>query len=389
MPLAAARANLEEARGLGGEPLAAALVELAEAEPLLGHRQRVVRALLEEAAAQLDGLAAPALEGRVLLRLAHLKLTEQDLEGAEQLATRARERLESAGDRDRQLEAASVLARAAIRRHDFGGAEARLIAAAEAVDEDRDGLSARRAATALAFAWVELALEQQDWDTARARLDVLAPGVDDDDELIEQQFASRQVRAVVALALGQADRACHALREVVALAKRLEAAEDEVEARIALAGALVERGDAVGREEAERHLQVSRDLALDGGLDALHTAALIGQAGLLAKKGNTQAALDRCLEIAQVAVSKQDLERYTAAVTLMSQIYEQRGDVASAYRTLAEAHATLRDTIGDQATALFRPHLRALADRLGPELFRKVADQVNKAAAAHKSFRRS
>lgn len=389
MPLAAVRARLEDARATGGEAFATALIELAEAEPLLGHRQAVVRALLEEAAGVLDQLAAPALEGRVLLRLAHVKLVEGDLEGVEQLASRARDRLGPIGDASRVLEAASLLARAAIRRHDFRSAEAQLVAAADTVDEEDTALAARRAAAALAISWVELALEQKDWATAGERLDVLASGIADDEDLIEQQFACRQVRAAVALALGNEDRACQAMRDAVAIAKSLDAAEDEIELRIALAGSLVQRGDPIGRDEAERHLQISRDLALERGLDSLHTAALIGQAGLLARKGQTKAALDRCLEIANVAVSKQDLTRYAAAVTLMSQIYEQRGDLASAYRTFAEAHATLRDTVGDRATDLFRPHLRAFADRIGSETFRKIAEQVNKAAIAHKSFRRS
>ncbi len=389
MSLADLRARLEEARALGGEPFANALVDLAESEPLLGHRAAAVRALLEEAAGVLDKVALPALEGRVLLRLACVKLSETDLEGVEQLATRARERLEPTGDRSRQLEVSSLLARAAVRRHDFSTAEERLIGAAETIDEDDVSLPARRAAAALAFAWVELALEQQDWVTAGDRLDVLASGIEEDEDLIEHQFACLQARAAIALALRNAERACHALRDAASIARSLDAAEDEIEARIALAGALIERGDAIGREEAERHLQVSRDRALECGLDSLHTAALISQAGLLAKKGHTKAALDRCLEIAQIAVSKQDLVRYAAAVTLMSQIYEQRGDLASAYRTFAEAHATLKDTIGDRATDLFRPHLRALAERIGPEKFRKIAEQVNKAASARKSFRRS
>jgi hypothetical protein len=179
------------------------------------------------------------------------------------------------------------------------------------------------------------------------------------------------------------------LREAVAIVKPLDAPEDEAEARIALAGALVQRGDAAGLEEAERHLQIARDRTLEADLASLHLAALIGQAGLLARKGNTKGALDRCIEIAQVAASKQDLTQYALAVALMSQIYEQRGDVASAYRTYAEAHAALRDTLGDRASDLFRPHLRALAERIGIERFREIADQVNRAAHARKHFQPS
>lgn len=190
--------------------------------------------------------------------------------------------------------------------------------------------------------------------------------------------------------MGDNARACHALREAVGIARRVGAAvEDELETRIALAGALVQRDDHIGREEAERHLQIARDKALEHGLDSMHLAALIGQAGLLAQKGQTQAALARCVEIASIAVSKQDLLRYSVAVALMSQIYEQKDDLASAYRTFAEAHASLRDKLGDQATELFRPHLAAFANRIGYDKFAEVAEQVNRAAHARQTYRRS
>ena len=74
----------------------------------------------------------------------------------------------------------------------------------------------------------------------------------------------------------------------------------------------------------------------------------------------------------------------------MSHIYEQKGDLASAYRTLAEANASLRDSMGDQAARdVIRPHVEAFADRIGPEKFRMVAERVNKAAHAKDTFRRN
>jgi len=389
MSLVAAREHVAQTRAGGGEALAEALLDLAELEPLLSHHLGGVRGPLGEAAAVLDQLGRPALEGRALLRLAYIKLVENDLEGVEQLTSRARQRLE--GDTDRSIEVASLSARATIRRHDFGAAEAALVAVSEgAPDVEPATVAARRAATALAFAWVELAVEQQQYAEARTRLDVLAAAIAaaPDDELVEVDYACRQMRAACALALGDTQAACTALRDAVVIAKRLGALEDELESRIALAGALVQRGDPVGRDEAEKHLQITRDQALDHGLDSMHMAALVGQAGLMAQKGQTQAALDRCLEIANVAVSKQDLTRYLAAVSLMSSIYEQKGDLASAYRTFAEAHASLREKLGDQAKDLIRPPMSAFAARIGHEKFAEIAEAVNAAARARQTFRR-
>jgi tetratricopeptide (TPR) repeat protein len=393
MTLAEMRERVERARAVGGAALARALIDLAEAEPVLGHRQAQVRAALEEAAALLDGLGASARseEGRALLRLGHVKLSEGDLEGVEQIAARARDRLAASGASPARTDAGCLVARAAIRRKDFAAAQAQLIAISQGLDGEPETVPARRAVAHVALAWAELALEQQDYAEAASRLDVLGAGLpagDDDDELIDLGHACRQARAVVALALGDAGRACRALREVVAIAQRFRSIEDELEARVALAGALVERGDPIGREEAERHLQVVRDQALEHGLDAVHMSALIGQAGLLAQRGQTQGALARCIEIANAAVKIGDLARYAAAVALMSQIYEQRGDLASAYRTFAEARASLRDQLGDAAREVLRPHITAFADRIGPTKFGEIAEAVNKAAHARQTFRR-
>ena len=387
MALAAVRARVGETRAAGGEALAIALVELAEYEPLFGHRQAVVRAPLEEAATLLDQLDAPALQGRVLLRLAHVKLADGDLEAVEQLAARAGDRLEA--DPDRLIEASTLLARASIRRKDFEGAQARLIATSERMGDEPTTLAGRRAAVGLALGWAELALEQEQLADADERYGVLVAGTaGDGDDLVEIAFASRQARGLIAMTLGDPTRACPPLRDAVSIAKRVGGLEDELEVRIALAGALVQRDDQAGREEAERHLQIARDQAIEHDLDSMHMAALLGQVGLLAQKGQTQGALDRCVEIAQAAVSKRDLPRYGSAVALMSGIYEQRGDLASAYRTFAEAHATLKESAGDLATDLFRPHLAAFSERIGPETFREIAEKVNKAAHARQTFRR-
>ncbi len=390
MVLAALAALIEcvaAARAAGGEPLALALIDLAEAEPLLGHRQAIVRPLLTEAAALLDTGGHPALEGRVLLRLAQVKLSETDLEGTAQLAKRARDRFGD-DDRWRVLDCQVLLARTAIRRDDLAGARTMLSALGAEDSDEAETVDARRAVAHLVLGWAELAIEQRDYGEADKRLDVLSAGLEGDDELSEQRFACQQTRAAVALAQGLLERGCHALREIVAIAKRAGSVEDELEMRIALAGTLTERDDLISREEAERHLQITRDSAQEHGLDSLHMAALIGQAGVFAKKGQTHAALDRCIEIASSAVAKQDLPRYGAAVALMSQIYEQKGDLASAYRTFADANARLRETLGDVSKDVIRPHLVAFADRIGREKFQEIAEQVTRAAHAAKDFRR-
>ena len=90
-----------------------------------------------------------------------------------------------------------------------------------------------------------------------------------------------------------------------------------------------------------------------------------------------------------MAAEKQDLARYAAAIALMAQIYEQKGDLASSYRTYAEAHASLREIIGDRAKDVIVPHMTAFADRIGRSRFAEIAAQVNKASHARSVFQRT
>ncbi len=382
--LAALKAHLREARaGTNAGVLADALVELAEGEPILGHRQVVVRALLEEAATVVDKLGRASLEGRILLRLAQVKLAEGDLEGTEQTAFRARGRL--ADDPHRATEASVLLARAAIRRHEFDEAARALGEIAHDALPDTTPAGAR-AGVMLALGFAELAVEQQLYTIANDRVRVVLDAVREDEAFEEVAFIARQLMTLVDLALEKPTQACVEMRELVVVAKRHEAFEDEIEARLGLAGALGERGDPIGLDEAEKHLQIARDRALEQGLDSLYLASLVAQAALFARKGQTQAALDRCLEIAQLAMTKQDLSQYGAAVALMAQIYEQKGDLPSAYRTYAEAHASLRETIGDRAKEVIVPHMNAFADRIGRSKFAEIAERVNQASHAHSAF---
>jgi hypothetical protein len=368
------------------ESRALALIELAEVEPIFGYRQAAVRGLLHEAAAIVDTLGKPALEGRVMLRLAYIKLVDADFEGAEQLATRARDRL--ADDTFRVLEANVVLARAAIRRHRFAEAEAMLVEHGDVAEPETLTPISARAGVMLALAWAELALEQHDYTAAGERLALVAKATRSDPALAEASFTCRQMLGLVDLATNKFTQACAVMREVVTLAKTYQSNADEIEMRLGLAGALGEKGDPVNLDEAEKHLQIARDLAREAGLDRMYAASLIAQAGVMNRKGQTRAALDRCIEVAELAVAKQDLGKYGAAVGLMSQIYEQKGDLASAYRTFAEANASLRDVIGERAKEIIVPYMAAFADRIGRDKFAEIADQVNKAAHALNAFHR-
>lgn len=388
MALEELKARVEAARAGGGRVLAEALVDLAEAEPALPHRTRPAHALLEEAAALLDRASEPALQGRVLLRLARLKTAEGDFEGGEQLISRAFDLLTQAGAESALIEAGGLLCRIQIRRHQFEAAEGLLVQLIARVTEDPADRAARRAVAELALARAEAALERPGHEgEADLAFRQVLEAARAEPSLGEAEFFAHQALAFAALGRGDPGRAASELRRVVELAKQLGSPEDECEARVALAGVLVERGDLAGREEAERHLQIARDRAIEEGLDGMHMAALVGQAALMARRGQTQGALDRCLEVARSAVERKDVPRYVAAAAMMASIYERNGDFASAYRALAEANAGLKEKLGPEVQALVRPHVQALAERMGRERFLEMVDSVQRASLAREDFR--
>jgi hypothetical protein len=96
-------------------------------------------------------------------------------------------------------------------------------------------------------------------------------------------------------------------------------------------------------------------------------------------RGKTAGALERALEIARIGEAGGDVRRYVAAVGLMSQIYQNHGDFPSAYRTIAESYHALRSLHGDQVKPLFTPLLETLRDRIGPDRFTTLVDDVNRA----------
>ena len=355
-------------------------VEICEREPLLGHRAEVIRAAIREAGVALDAAPDRELEARVLLRLASLKLAELDWDGAEQALAAAGERVDRQGPW--MYLSAIRSCRVAVRRGDRGAAVSTLTAAAGHVDEVADHADPRwrHAVAEIALGIAECAVHDEPGDpapfdalrelTRELRATPGAAWTTATDAL----FTGHQLLATDALG-----RAADHLREVVRIAKEHGSPADEIEARLARAAALSARGDLAGGEEAERVIQVARDRALEHGLEDLHVGALIAQAGLMSMRGKTQGALDRCLEIARVGQAGGDLRRYVAAVGLMAQIYQNHGDFPSAYRTIAESYHALRTAQGDAVKPLFTPLLETLRDRIGPDRFRTLVDDVNRA----------
>lgn len=359
---------------------AAIAVALAEQEPALGHRVAIVRDAVHAAGAAVEGTDDRGLEARLMLRLAQLKMVEQDWDGAEQLLSAAGDRLGREGPLMFVVAARSC--RVALRRgdHEVAGATLRLAATHVAsIADPRDPLW-RRAVVELALGVAECAVALDPGDPAP--FDTLRELVDElrhDAAWTDAVFTARQLIATDALARGDASLAANQLREVVRIAHEHASPSDEIEARLARAAALSGRGDLAGAEEADRVVQIARDRALEHGLTDLHVAALIGQAGLMSQRGKTAGALDRCIEIAKNGVETNNLGRYIAAVGLMSQIYQNHGDFPSAYRTIAESYHALREVQGDQVKPMFTPLLETLRDRVGAERFAKMIDDVSRA----------
>lgn len=378
------RARVERTRGDDTAHATAAL-ELAEAEPLLGNRIAPVRAAIDAAAQVLDRVAAPELRARLLLRLAQVKLAEQDLEGADQA-------LAAVGDHVPDHVAIRYLTgvracRVAVRR---GAAQRRqaedvlLQTAAHLPPFDADDVLWQRVMSEVAIGMAEVAIHADPPDdSAFEPVRELVEELAEDPAHIDVVFTARQLLAAYALSVGDAQRASTAFRALIKIAVDAGSPADEVEARLALAGILVEtsHGPAsqVSREEAAHHVQRARDTALEAGLTSLHQAALIGQAGVLADGGKTAGAIDRMLELARSAAADQDVPRYVAAVGLMAELYARSGDAVSAFRTIVESHRALSEATRSDATHLFRPHLAALRDRIGSERLEQIAADVARA----------
>jgi hypothetical protein len=280
-------------------------------------------------------------------------------------------------DHPGRIEAAALAVRAAIRRGQRRRAAEMVTGLAGLLGEVPETYPERRAMLTVAMVVAEVMFEDDDNRAeALGMFRDLLGAFEGDDRYRELAFLAHQ--ALAAGELLEADEAVlHHMRAIVKLTREVDAPSDEIHARIALAGMLTEKGDATSLEEAGRHLQIARDRALEGQLDDLHMLALVGQAGHLARRGRIHGAVDRCLEIARSAVERQDLLRYVGAVALMSTIYELRGDLVSACRTLLEAEHGVAERLGDEAArGLFRPHLHGLAGRIGKARFLELLAQI-------------
>jgi hypothetical protein len=359
---------------------AALSVQLAEYEPLLAHRSEIVRAHVHAASAAIEAAPDPALEARVMMRLASIKMCELDWSGADAVLSAAGEAIGRAGPLMFAIAARSC--RVGIRRGDreVAGATLRIAAGHVAQLASPADPQWRRAVIEIALGIAEDAIHDEPGDPAP--FDGLRDLVDElrvDPAWIDEVFLARQLLATDALARGDASAASNHLREVVRIAHEHDSPADEIEARIARAAALSGRGDLAGAEEADRVIQIARDRALEHGLADLHVAALIGQAGLMSQRGKTAGALDRCIEIARIGADGGNLGRYVSAVGLMSQIYQNHGDFPSAYRTIAESYHALREVQGETVKPMFTGLVETLRDRMGPDRFSKMIDDVSRA----------
>ena len=355
-------------------------VRLAEEEPLFGHRGEVVRALVHAAGPAVEAAGDPALEARLLMRLAAIKMVELDWAAADAVLSSAGERIGRDGPLMFAIAARSC--RVGIRRGSRETAGRTLAGAAAHVAELADPRQWpwRLALAELTLGLAEDAVHDEPGDPTP--FDNLKDLVDDlrhDPRWVDAVFTAPQLLATDALARGDAATAANQLREVVKLAADHGSPADEIEARIARASALAARGDQAGAEEADRVIQIACDRALEHGLTDLHVAALIGQAGLMSQRGKTAGALDRCIEIARIGADGGNLGRYVSAVGLMSQIYQNHGDFPSAYRTIAESYHALRAVQGDQVKPMFERLLEPLRDRMGRDRFAKMIDDVSRA----------
>lgn len=358
-----------------------AAVEQAEREPLLGHRIVPVRAAIDRAVAVLEQVAVPALRARVLLRLASVKLAEQDYEGADQA-------LEAVGRHVPESVELRFLGgvracRVAIRRGAGPRRVARetLLAVAERLDAfETTGPAWDAVTTEVALAIAELALHDEEVDpSAFEPIAAITAGFATDPLHADIVFAGDHLVAAFAIQTADPERAARALRNAVRIAKSVDSPRDEIESRLALASVLAAIGDPIALEEAMRTAQLARERALEHQLADLAGAALVAQAGVLAANGKTAHAIDRVLELAQLAVTNQDVQQYVAAVAIMAELYAKSGDYVSAFRTIAESHRALAAATKDDPVDLFRPLLARLRDQVGPDRLDKIAADVARA----------
>jgi tetratricopeptide (TPR) repeat protein len=202
-----------------------------------------------------------------------------------------------------------------------------------AVDAYRDALEHGRRAGLLPFAQSALLRRIGQALALAGRAADVEPVLREAIELYEaagRETDAQQTRVEAAVALAAAGRPAQA-----AIASARAAAGDDTLAELALleAACAINAGDL---DPAIAHLRAARQHALDGGVVVTYVAAAVALADLL----------------------------------------ERRGDRVGAYASLAVGWATSSDALGrDAATALFRPQVAALRQRLGHDAFAHVRDE--------------
>ncbi len=360
--------------------------------------QRVAAAALHAAAA-IDAsdtltVAVPEraeLTAAVLYRLAEAKLFAGDPRAAEQALQAIGPA--TADDSPWRFAAGVRACRVALRRGQRELAQSALVTAAQTMPPNKPLIEVtattlgsadhawRSAVIELGIAIAELEIQHQFPDIAAldaVRALVALPTIN---EQRDQVFTMRQLLTAAAFGDGDGNAAAILLRANIKLAHAVTSVEDEVEARLALIGVLVEQGQPVHLAEATRHAQQARDASLEimATRPELHIASLVAQAGVLERSGRRAGALDRCIEVAASAAKQGSVPGYVAAVGMMAEMYARSGDIASAFRTLAESSYALTQATGSAASPLFKPYLQRLEQQVGIQRLRQVAAEVHAA----------
>ncbi|HEY4180838.1 MAG TPA: hypothetical protein VGM90_28530, partial [Kofleriaceae bacterium] len=321
----------------------------------------------------------PELKARLMVKLSQQKMVEQDYDAADQALERVGE-LVPTHTALRFLVGARAC-RVAIRRGPEQRTQARdllLVSAGHLPTLQTNDPIWQRATAELAIAMAEGDMHDPEpgpaaYDTLKALVDELAA----DPAFADTVFTSRQLLLAYAISVGDDHASVGNARALVELATGAAAFTDEVEARLTLAS-LLSNGDLVQKQEAAHHAQRARDRALEHGLTQHYQAALIAQAGVLSDAGKTAGAIDRMLELARLAAEAQSIPHYVEAVAMMSALYTKSGDIASAFRTVAEANHALTKQLNKDTTEMFAPVLRILRDQVGSERLQQIAADVGR-----------
>lgn len=387
-PLEEWRVGVEAARALpAGAVRAAALIELAERRAVLHHGGAKVKALLLEAATEVEG--DQLLEARCMLRLGQVALAEGAFDAADGHLSGAVDRFRGADYFPGVFVSTATAARLLVRQNQRDAAKGLLDSLAQDFVATGEALGPR-AGVALSLALGEWSLEDPEDPTTAAphfeavRKAIAAARIVDDDA----RLAALEGLAALRQARDEGRRAASYLREAFALCQSYESIEDTLRVRLNLGLALVSNFEPGPRGEGHRHLQIVVDEARDHGLDQLRLPALMGLVGVYMHKGAIDGALDRVLEIARGAVEAGNVPLYSSAVALMAEVYTSKQEYTQAFLALIKGRGALKLTVSEEAAKMIDPHIDALAERMGQPRFDAMCRNVVAAQEARKQWKR-